>query len=65
MLPEVYISVFAGYRYDIGTHAAKRRKPVESDTFRANQQRIKSSAKDLTVHQLFVDQIKQPTSELA
>ena len=25
MLPEVYISVFAGYMYDIGTHAAKRR----------------------------------------
>ena len=47
MLPEVYVSVFAGYRYDIGTYAARRRKPVESDTFRAIIQHIRSSAKDL------------------
>ena len=47
MLAEVYISVFAGYRYDIGIHAAKRRKPGESDTFRATVQHIRSPAKDL------------------
>ena len=47
MLPEVYISVFAGYMYDIGTHAAKRRKPGESDTFRAIVQHIKSPAKKI------------------
>ena len=61
MLPEVYVSIFAVHRFKATTTTKTTRNGQLPGKITANQ---KPGIK-ITVHQIFVDQVNQPTSQKA